>query len=275
MTDDAPCAVPAGQSAVELLRVIGLSKSYETKSGSITALSDVTFLVNRGDFICIVGPSGCGKSTLLMCIAGLIDANSGHVVVHGKEIKGTCPGMLLIFQDYARSLFPWRTVFRNVYFGVEKKRDLSSDQKEIATNEALLAVGLDQFGGQYPWELSGGMQQRVALARGLAHRPEIMLLDEPFASVDAQTRADLEDMLLGIWRQYSQTILFVTHDIEEAIYLSNKVLILGKRPARILKEIPIHLEYPRHQLLSREKDGFIKCRHEIYEMIRGPSRAGS
>jgi NitT/TauT family transport system ATP-binding protein len=274
VTHEAANAVPAGQGAAELLRVEGLSKTYETKSGTITALGGVTFLINRGDFVCIVGPSGCGKTTLLMCIAGLIDANAGRVLVHGKEIKGTSPGMLLIFQDYARSLFPWRTVFRNVYFGVEKKHELSRQQKEDATHEALRAVGLEQFRRQYPWELSGGMQQRVALARGLAHRPDIMLLDEPFASVDAQTRADLEDTLLGIWREYSQTILFVTHDIEEAIYLSNKVLILGKSPARILKEIPIDLDYPRHQLLTREKDAFVKYRHEIYQIIRGPARAG-
>jgi NitT/TauT family transport system ATP-binding protein len=207
-----------------------------------------------------------------MCIAGLTSSTEGRIFLRGSEIEGTSRGMIVIFQDYARSLFPWRTVLKNVHFGLEKKAGLSRQEKDEIAREALNSVGLNGFENQYPWELSGGMQQRVALARGIAHRPDIMLMDEPFASVDAQTRAELEDTLLSVWRTFSQTILFVTHDIEEAIYLSRRVLVLSRRPAQILEQISIDLDHPRDQLSTREHAGFVKYRHQIYEMIKGKSR---
>jgi NitT/TauT family transport system ATP-binding protein len=179
--------------------------------------------------------------------------------------------MTLIFQDYSRSLFPWRTVLKNVLFVLEKK-NLSKEERIKIAKSALASVYLSGFENHYPWELSGGMQQRVAIARAIAFNPAILLMDEPFASVDAQTRSDLEDTILEIWSSFSQTILLVTHDIEEAIYLADRVLVLSGRPSEIREEIKIDLERPRNQLTTKENKRFIEFRHHIYTLIKEESQ---
>jgi NitT/TauT family transport system ATP-binding protein len=204
---------------------------------------------------------------MLKCMCHLLKPTAGKVFVNEKEIDRPPKEMILIFQDYSRSLFPWRTVLKNVLFVLEKKHLSRKERLDIARS-ALSAVYLSGFENHYPWELSGGMQQRVAIARGIAFNPDILLMDEPFASVDAQTRSDLEDAILEIWSKFSQTILLVTHDIEEAIYLADRVLVLSGRPSEIREEIQIDLERPRNQLTTKEDKRFIEYRHHIYTLIR-------
>ncbi|MBI3090736.1 MAG: ABC transporter ATP-binding protein [Candidatus Tectomicrobia bacterium] len=234
----------------------------------VIAIGDINFSVERGQFVSVVGPSGCGKTTLLMSIAGLAPYSSGEVRLNDQPVTAPPPELVLVFQDYSRSLFPWRNVLKNTLFGLEQKSELNQRQRLERAQRALESVGLNGFEHHYPWELSGGMQQRVAIARAIAYGPEIMLMDEPFASVDAQTRADLEDVLLAVWQEFSQTILFVTHDIEESIYLADRVFVLSQRPSEILDEVVVDLPRPRDQLKTREDATFIAYRHHVYEQIR-------
>jgi NitT/TauT family transport system ATP-binding protein len=250
-----------------LLRAEDLKKTYIKGEREVQACENISFTVNKGEFVCIVGPSGCGKTTLLKCICHLLKPTAGKVFINEKEIKSPPKEMILIFQDYSRSLFPWRTVLKNVLFVLEKKNLSGKERLEIARS-ALASVYLNGFENHYPWELSGGMQQRVAIARAIAFNPNIMLMDEPFASVDAQTRSDLEDTILEIWSRFSQTILLVTHDIEEAIYLADRVLVLSGRPSEIREEIGIDLGRPRNQLATKEDKRFIEYRHHIYTLIK-------
>jgi NitT/TauT family transport system ATP-binding protein len=251
-----------------LLEVHSLSKRFYMNNSEIIAIETVSFVVARGQFVSLIGPSGCGKTTLLLCLAGLLTPSAGQVVLHGRTVKQTPREMAIVFQDYSRSLFPWKSVLGNVLFGMRRRSELSSREKEAEAYEYLASVGLAEFARRYPWELSGGMQQRLAIARALAGKPEIILMDEPFGSVDAQTRADLQDFLLNIWQRFSQTILLVTHDIEEAIYLSERVLILTNRPARIQADLRIQLDYPRNQITTREDPRFIEYLRCIYDTIR-------
>lgn len=254
-----------------LLRTEQLKKTYIKGEKELPACDNISFAVNKGEFVCIVGPSGCGKTTLLKCVCQLLKPTAGKVFVKETEIHSPPKEMVLIFQDYSRSLFPWRTVLNNVLFVLEKKNLSKKERLEIATS-ALTSVHLNGFENHYPWELSGGMQQRVAIARGIAFQPDILLMDEPFASVDAQTRSDLEDTILEIWSRYSQTILLVTHDIEEAIYLADRVLVLSRRPSEIREEIKIALERPRNQLTTKEDKRFIEYRRYIYTLIKEESQ---
>ncbi len=257
--------------SLPLLRAEQLRKVYIKAEIEVPACENISFSVNRGEFVCIVGPSGCGKTTLLKCICHLLKPTAGKVFVNDQEVQSPPVEMILIFQDYSRSLFPWRTVLKNVLFVLEKKNLPKKDKVEIAKS-SLANVNLTGFDNHYPWELSGGMQQRVAIARGIAFSPDILLMDEPFASVDAQTRNDLEDTVLEIWHKYSQTILLVTHDIEEAIYLADRVLVLSSRPSQIREEILIDLERPRNQLTTKEDKRFIEYRHHIYTLIKEESK---
>ncbi len=232
------------------------------------ALGDISFSVRQGEFVSIVGPSGCGKSTLLMCVAGLMSPTSGAVSLYGRNIDGPPKEMVLVFQNYTNSLFPWRTVLGNIMFALENKNIPYDRRVEIARSH-LETVGLGgEFGKLYPWQLSGGMQQRVAIARGLAYGSEIILMDEPFASVDAQTRADLEDFLLSVWEKYSRSLLFVTHDIDEAVYLSDRVIVLSRRPSVVVDTITVDLERPRNQLETKADERFIALRNRIYRLIK-------
>lgn len=254
-----------------LLELEGLSKSYRQVGGESTlAIQEISFKVDQGEFVSIVGPSGCGKSTLLMCIAGLIPPSGGRVLVKGMEVNGPPRSLVLVFQEYNKSLFAWRSVLGNVLFGFEVKGKLSRDAEEKARHLIKL-VGLDGFERHYPWELSGGMQQRVAIARALAYEPEILLMDEPFGSVDALTRLELEDALLKLWEELGTTLLFVTHDIEEAIYLSDRICVLSRRPSWVIQKIDVQLDRPRNQLSSRADMRFMELRNEIYKQISNKS----
>ena len=252
-----------------ILEVEGLSKTYRQAGGESTlAIEQISFQVDQGEFVSLVGPSGCGKTTLLMCLAGLIAPSGGRVVVKGKQVAGPPRNLVLVFQEYNRSLFGWRTVLGNVLFGLEAKRNSSRDTEQKAEH-LLKLVGLEGFERHYPWELSGGMQQRVAIARALAYEPEVLLMDEPFGSVDAMTRLELEDSLLGLWKELRTTILFVTHDIEEAIYLSDRIYVLGRRPSRVIQGLEVGLERPRNQLTTRADGRFMELRNEIYRQTAG------
>ena len=252
---------------MHLLEVAALSKSYRQIGGESTvAVQEISFEVDKEEFVSFVGPSGCGKTTLLMCIAGLIPPSSGAVKVKGVEINGPPQNLVLVFQEYNKSLFAWRSVMGNVLFGLEVRGRISRDAEDKARHLIDL-VGLEGFERHYPWELSGGMQQRVAIARALAYEPEVLLMDEPFGSVDALTRLELEDTLLRLWKELKTTILFITHDIDEAIYLSDRICVLSRRPSRVVQRIDVHLGRPRNQLATRADPGFVELRNEIYKQI--------
>lgn len=246
-----------------MLEVAGLGHTY----GSHDALRDVSFDVEPGELVCIVGPSGCGKSTLLRCIAGLLPPARGIVTLHGDQVSGVPSDLAVVFQDYSRSLLPWKTVAANVEFPL-RDRGLSTVERRSRVAEALEWVGLSAAAGKHPAELSGGMQQRVSIARALAYRPALMLMDEPFASVDAQTRADLEDLVLKVRASAGMTVLLVTHDIDESVYLADRVLVLSPSPATVVETLKVDLPSPRDQITTRGSDAFVHLRTEIARLIR-------
>jgi NitT/TauT family transport system ATP-binding protein len=248
---------------VSMLEVAGLGHAY----GGVDAVSDVSFVVEPGELVCIVGPSGCGKSTLLRCVAGLLPPTRGTVSLHGDRVVGVPSDLAVVFQDYSRSLLPWRTVAGNVEFPL-RDRGLSTVERRSRVEEALSWVGLSAAAGKHPFELSGGMQQRVSIARALAYRPALMLMDEPFASVDAQTRADLEDLVLKVRAEAGTTVLVVTHDIDESVYLADRVLVLSPSPATVVETLKVDLPSPRDQITTRGTDGFVRLRTEIARRIR-------
>uniref|UniRef100_I2PXC6 ABC-type nitrate/sulfonate/bicarbonate transport system, ATPase component n=1 Tax=Desulfovibrio sp. U5L TaxID=596152 RepID=I2PXC6_9BACT len=251
-----------------MLTIEHLSKSYvQNGSGPTCALADVSFAVPRGAFVSLLGPSGCGKSTILQCVCGLMRPTTGRVAIEGRAIVSPPPEMALIFQNAAASLFPWQTVRDNIRFVLRRKPGSPAAKAETAAG-ALAAVGLSDFADHYPWQLSGGMQQRAALARGLAYGADILLLDEPFASVDAQTREELEDLLATVAAEQQKTVLFVTHDIDEAVYLSDTVVVLTPPPARVAAALTIDLPRPRDQIASREERRFLDARKEIHALLR-------
>jgi NitT/TauT family transport system ATP-binding protein len=251
-----------------LLEIDGLTKSYPSRQGPVKAIDEVSFGVRENEFVSVVGPSGCGKTTLMMGIAGLRPMTGGTVRLDGQPITGPPADMAVVFQDYSRSLFPWLTVAKNVALPL-KGRGLSKPQIAEAVERALHAVGMEGTGGRHPYQLSGGMQQRVAIARCLALSPRILLMDEPFASVDAQTRANLEDLVLDVWREYGTMILFVTHDIDEAVYLSDRVVVLTKGPSRVREVIDVDLPRPRHQIDTKELPGFAHLRAQVFSLVMG------
>jgi NitT/TauT family transport system ATP-binding protein len=254
-----------------LLEIQNLAKAYRQMGGETTvAIGEISCEIDTGEFVSFVGPSGCGKTTLLMSIAGLIAPSAGQVVIHGKEVSGPPPNLVLVFQDFNKSLFAWRSVLGNVRFGLEA-RGKHSREGDGKARSLIDLVGLKGFENHYPWELSGGMQQRVAIARALAYEPEVLLMDEPFGSLDALTRLELEDTLLRLWAELGTTILFITHDIEEAIYLSDRILLLSQRPSRIIEELPIDFSRPRNQMLTRAQPGFMEIRNRIYQRIHNES----
>ena len=247
------------------VRVANVGMRYEGHSGAVQALDGVDFVVRDGEFVCVVGPSGCGKTTLFRIIAGLETATTGGVFLDGEPVTG--PGMDrgMVFQDYR--LFPWRTVLGNVRFGLEQQ-SLSQSAADDRAMEMLDLVGLAETAEQYPRELSGGMQQRVGIARALAVDPSVLLMDEPFASVDAQTRELLHHELLRIWTETGKTVLFVTHDVDEAVALADRVVVLGGSPGRVRDVVEVALPRPR----SRRDDGFVALERRLRGLIgdRGP-----
>lgn len=257
--------------STEMLVVDNLHKVYAGANGGTEAIRNLTFNVGDGELVCIVGPSGAGKTTLLRSIAGLLAPTSGTVSLNGKTISGPPEGMAVVFQDYARSLFPWLTVRENIELPLKEKKLPKSERAQL-TDEALDAVDLTDSASKYPWQLSGGMQQRVAIARAVAYRPQILLMDEPFAAVDAQTRADLEDLVRSLWHKYRVTLLFVTHDIEESIYLAQRVLVLSGRPTVIMEDVKITLPDERDQILTRSQPEFARLRTHVYELVQAAKR---
>jgi NitT/TauT family transport system ATP-binding protein len=248
----------------DALVVEHLEKSY----GDARVIDDFSFAVAEQELVTIVGPSGAGKSTLVRCCAGLLRPGSGRVEVAGSPIGKRPPAeLMVVFQDYSRSLFPWMTVEHNVTIGL-RERGLGARDARARAGEVLAAVGLEGRGKLHPWQLSGGMQQRVAIARALALRPKILLLDEPFGSVDAQTRADLEDLLLAVWEQYRMTVVVITHDMDEAVYLADRVLVTTAAPLRLKREIPIELPRPRDQLATKTAARYAERRAEVFAALR-------
>jgi NitT/TauT family transport system ATP-binding protein len=250
-----------------MLRVEHLSKTYGEGDAAVAAIGDVGFDVAEKEFVCIVGPSGCGKTTLLKCIAGLLAPSSGRIELHDRPIEGPPERMALVFQEYSRSLFPWMSVRQNVAFPLRPK-GLGRDQTEKLVTNAVESVDLTGFLDRYPWELSGGMQQRVAIARALAYQPEIMLMDEPFASVDAQTRADLEDLILQIRNEYGMTVVFVTHDIDESVYLGDRIIVLSHSPSHVEETLEVELPEPRDQVETKGLEEFARLRGHVFRQIK-------
>jgi NitT/TauT family transport system ATP-binding protein len=251
-----------------------VAKAYGSGGGATLAIKDISFEVREREFLCIVGPSGCGKTTLLKCVSGLLPVTSGEVLLDGRPVTAPPEQMALVFQEYGRSLFPWMRVDQNVRFPLRRKR-LGRATADRLVADSLAAVGLSEFARHYPWQLSGGMQQRVAIARALAYQPQILVMDEPFASVDAQTRADLEDLLLSVWEKFDVTILFVTHDIDEAVYLGDRILVLTPRPTVLLEAVEVGLARPRDQVSTKELPEFAHLRARVYRSIKRPSPAPS
>ncbi|HEY8545559.1 MAG TPA: ABC transporter ATP-binding protein [Acidimicrobiales bacterium] len=249
-----------------------LRKTYGTGPAAVTALDEVSLEVRDGELLCVVGPSGCGKTTLLRCVAGLLPPTAGATHLDGEVVVAPPPAMALVFQDYSRSLLPWMTVHANVALPLRAHRVPRAERDRRAA-EALAAVGLADQGRRHPWQLSAGMQQRVAIARALAYRPDVLLLDEPFASVDAQTRAELQDLLLEVWERHRLTVLFVTHDIDEAVYLGDRVAVLSRSPSRVKEVVEVDLPRPRDQLTTHARPEFALLRNRIFASIR--SEAGS
>jgi NitT/TauT family transport system ATP-binding protein len=253
-----------GDTALEIRRV---EKTYGTGAKATRAIQDVSFSIADREFVCVVGPSGCGKTTLLKCVAGLLRPSSGEVLLRGRRVTAPPEEMALVFQEYGRSLMPWSTVRNNVLLPLRHKRLKRRERNELV-EEAVEAVGLTRFMDHYPWQLSGGMQQRVAIARALAYQPSILLMDEPFASVDAQTRGDLEDLILQVRDEFAVTILFVTHDIDESVYLSDRVVVLTHAPTEVKEIIDVDLPFPRDQIATKELSEFTHLRGHVARLIK-------
>lgn len=253
-----------------ILDVNNLSKIFASANGPVTALEDINFQVHRREFVTVIGPSGCGKSTLIRTLAGLESATSGEVLLEGRPVSQPGPDRGMVFQSY--TLFPWLTVKHNVMFGLRNQ----GSSRSVAESEAMQwidLVGLERFADVYPDQLSGGMKQRVAIARALAAKPRILLMDEPFGALDAQTRAKMQAYLLEIWKNIDITILFITHDLDEAIYLADRILVLDAHPGRVNEVIEVPVPRPRvvDQFLESE---FLAARQRLEELIHPPSEDG-
>lgn len=253
----------AGKEGNIKVSIQGIEKKYNTRKGEVVALNGVNFDIKENEFICVIGPSGCGKSTLLNIIAGLLEPTAGQILVDCKPIQGTGTDRGVVFQQYA--LFPWLTVKKNVEFGL-KLKGLSKDECDSIAMKYLKMVELEKFADSYPKELSGGMKQRVAIARAYAMNPEVLLMDEPFGALDAQTRTQLQTELLKAWQEENKTCFFVTHDIEEAIVLATRVVIMSARPGRIKEVVDIDIPYPRDQE-TKMSERFIELKNHIWGQV--------
>jgi NitT/TauT family transport system ATP-binding protein len=250
-----------------VLEVTDLTRAYGRGDAAHVAIEQVTLSVAQGELVSIVGPSGCGKSTLLRCIGGLIAPTGGQVVLRGAPVHDVPDGLAVVLQDYGRSLFPWLSVQDNVAMPL-RRTTRGRAARRAAAQASLAAVGLTGVGDKYPWQLSGGMQQRVAIARALACEPVLLLMDEPFGSVDAQTREDLEDLVLRVRGERDITILVVTHDIDESVYLGDRVIVLTPGPGRVRADLPVTLPAPRDQIETKELPEFVRLRTEVSRLVR-------
>jgi NitT/TauT family transport system ATP-binding protein len=250
-----------------VMRVRDLHKTFGTNGSGHVAFEKMSLDVHRREFICIIGPSGCGKSTFIRIVAGLEDSSGGEILIDGNPVCGPGPDRGMVFQGY--TLFPWRTVKQNVMFGL-KMRGQDSSTADAEARQWLDMVGLGKFESSYPHELSGGMKQRVAIARALANEPRILLMDEPFGALDALTRCKMQSYLMQIWKKVDVTVLFITHDLEEACYLADRIVVMGTNPGRVLEVIENPMPRPRStdQLISPE---FLALKHRLDELIHSPA----
>lgn len=253
----------AGEARGLKLKIDNVRKVFSTRNGEMVALNGVNLDIYENEFICVVGPSGCGKSTLLNIIAGLTDATSGTVYCNGKAVSGTGTDRGVVFQQYA--LFPWLTVKKNVMFALEMKGVKGKQAQDLAM-QYLAKVDLEKFADHYPKELSGGMKQRVAIARAYAADPEVLLMDEPFGALDAQTRTQLQSELLETWERDQKTCFFITHDVDEAIILAQRVIIMSARPGRIKDIVDIDIPYPRTQE-TKMAPRFLELKNHIWSQV--------
>lgn len=255
-------AVRAGADASSALSIRNLAVRF----GARTILNAINLGIREGEFLCIVGSSGSGKTTLLRVLAGLVRPAEGAVLFEGTEISGPSRNRAIIFQDYSKALLPWRTVRGNVALSLEA-RNVPAGERNAVIDKLLAKMGLSQAQEQFPGQLSGGMQQRVQIARCLAQEPKLLLMDEPFGALDAMTRQTLQDEILQLAAEQRITTVFITHDLEEAIYLGDRVVVLGQSPATIITSIEIELPRPRNQLTTREDGRFLAYRHRLFEML--------
>ncbi|HEY1505706.1 MAG TPA: ABC transporter ATP-binding protein [Stellaceae bacterium] len=258
------------------LLVDKIGKSFIGPDGAaVAAIGSVSLDVAPGEFLAIVGPSGCGKSTLLQVIAGLMTPSSGEVRLGEQDVTGEPAHMVYLFQQYSKSLLPWMTVANNVMFAFSHRFKLSNAAAHSRCRDYLAMVGLADFASHYPWQLSGGMQQRVAIARALAAEPQVLLMDEPFSSIDALTRLDLHSLILDLWTEKRFTAVLVTHDVDEAIFLADRVAVLTHRPAAISEVIETKLPRPRHSIETRESPEFLALRHRLLKYLLARNYEGA
>jgi NitT/TauT family transport system ATP-binding protein len=255
-----------------VLELTDLTMVYGRGDAAHVAIDRISLNVAQGQLISIVGPSGCGKSTLLRCVAGLITPTAGQVALRGVPVQQVPDGLAVVFQDYGRSLYPWLTVRDNVALPLRRTTRVKAERRKAA-DASLAAVGLSGVGDKYPRQLSGGMQQRVAIARALAADPALLLMDEPFGSVDAQAREDLEDLVLRVRRERDITILLVTHDIDESVYTGDRVIVLSAGPGRVRADLPVSLPEPRDQITTKELPEFVRLRTEVSRLVRSRDMA--
>ncbi len=273
ITQDAPTADRTEPQAQVKRKVTfqcrNLTVELGSSEGATCICRSINFDVREGEFVSLMGRSGSGKTTLLRILGGLLAPTPDSIVrYYGERVEGPPPGVITVFQNYAASLLPWRTVEKNVALGLEGKVGREEVRERVA--DALAMVGLGKRAKDYPWRLSGGMQQRVQLARALAMRPSVLLMDEPFGALDAMTKTSLQDELLQVYERTGATVVFVTHDIDEALYLSDRVLVLQGDPSTIGESLPVHCPRPRHQIETKQSEGFLVLRRKVYEAIMQP-----
>jgi ABC-type nitrate/sulfonate/bicarbonate transport system ATPase subunit len=259
---------PAGNGVGQgELVVDGVGRTFSTRRHDITALRGLSLRIGAGEFVAVVGRSGCGKSTLLRLLSGLLPPSAGQITLAGRPVDGPPREARCVFQDYAQSLLPWKTVAGNVRFGLRHAYEPATGQHDDLVAHHLDLVGLGHAADRYPWELSGGMQQRAAIARALAARPRLLLMDEAFSGVDALSRANLQDVVLRAWAEAGLTIVFVTHDIDEAVYLADRIVVLHPQGRGLLADLRIDLPRPRSQLTTRELPEFLQYRRELLQLV--------
>jgi NitT/TauT family transport system ATP-binding protein len=254
------------------LSIDRLSKEFAAHGHA--ACKDVSFSVGQREFVSLIGPSGCGKSTLLHIVAGLSAPTTGKVLLRGEIVDAPRPEMMFIFQQYNKSIFPWKSVLDNVCLGVKYRSTATRADIEERAREQLKLVGLERYAHFYPYQLSGGMQQRVAIARALVRRPEILLMDEPFSALDAMMRVELQDLLLWLWQEIGLTILFVTHDLDEALYLAQRVVLMSASPGTVAEVIGVSVPYPRRQVETRREPRYLQLREALYRSMVQQVMAG-
>jgi NitT/TauT family transport system ATP-binding protein len=260
-------AQPEYSNQKVVIEVENLSKEFHVNRKNIKVFKDFSYKINAGSFLSIVGPSGCGKSTLLKMISGLETPSEGKIRFNDKDVNHPPKGMIYVFQQYTKSIFPWYTVFENILFGLKTHKKVGKKEAKEKVMEYIRLVGLEGYEDYYPSQLSGGMQQRVVIARALICEPEVLLMDEPFSAVDAMTRAILQELLLNIWESIPITIIFVTHDIEEAVFLSSNIISLGKNAEGLKEDLTINLPYPRNQIETRKNNQFTSISHKLFSSI--------